>query len=109
MPDFLQYLVYGGMQIFSLVFIPTAAMMIFVPYVVLRLRDARNSRHDGQLGIKTALHALMSVSMFVFYCGLSIVAVELFAMAQWWSDTTRMGLAMGLSGASSLSGPIVSG
>ncbi len=47
-------------------------VMLAAPYLVLRLRDARNSRRDPQLGLKVALHFLMSTGLLIGITGATV-------------------------------------
>jgi hypothetical protein len=47
-----------------------------IPYAILHYRDGRSAERDPQIGLKAALYFFLSVSVFIFLLGASILVVE---------------------------------
>ncbi len=73
--------------------------MLTVPYIVLRLRDSRQARHDPQLGIKVALHFLLTVGILIGALGATIVLTEIIGTSEDLGETgMRFGAAFLIAG-----------
>ena len=95
------YEVIGFMSTFWLfVTTMTLAGMVALPYVVLRWRESRYLRRDPKLGLKVALHAMMSTGILLAITGVNIVAIDQATRigSTTFTEPTRVGLALLLSG-----------
>ena len=61
---------------FAALGIPIALLGLAIPYVVLYLRDGRNEEHDSEIGLKSALYFLFSLSILLILSGLTILVVD---------------------------------
>lgn len=91
---------YGFLELFITVLVWLVSVCAFavVPYVVLRLRDSRNVRRDPQLGIKVAMHFLMSVGVIIAGIGATMVLAELIRGDDADDKTRRVGTGLFLAG-----------
>ncbi len=63
----------GGFAAFG---IPIALLGLAIPYAVLYLRDGRNEDHDPEIGLKSALYFMFSLSILLILSGLTILVVD---------------------------------
>jgi len=67
---------------------------ISVPYVILRIRDARHARRDPQVGMKVTLHFMVSVGQSIVWIGATFGLAELIAGTDADLDDRNAGIAM---------------
>jgi hypothetical protein len=58
-------------------FAPIVLLALAIPYAVLRVQDSTRPEHDPQLGLKTALYFMYSLSILMILIGLTIYAIDL--------------------------------
>jgi hypothetical protein len=68
---------FAGFAAIYLVFLLLVPLSLAVPYVVLRMRDARSERPDPQLGLKAAMYFFFSLGIMLFLSGLTTLVVDL--------------------------------
>jgi hypothetical protein len=56
--------------------IPFALLGLAIPYAVLKMRDARAEEHDPEIGLKSALYYIFSLSILLILLGLTILVVD---------------------------------
>lgn len=100
MDDFYDLWRFGVVAIFYYIGL-ALLLLVLAPYIVLRWRDMRHPRRDPQLGIKVALHGMMTAAVFGGLIGLSIVIVDQLVddSVEFFTDETRTGLALVVTGA----------
>ncbi len=85
--------------------------LVGIPYIVLRLRDARHKRRDPQLGVKCVMHALLTLAVMLILVGLTVVMIDVveddYNVKDWDSEYKRAGLALLASGGLHLVGLLV--
>src|SRR5262245_61349972 len=71
------------------------------PYLVLSLRDTRNEERDPEIGLKSALYFMFSLSILLVLSGLTIIVVDVLedrSTSIDFSDAQRNGFGMIVSG-----------
>jgi hypothetical protein len=66
----------SSFAITALVVVLPLLLGLAIPYAILHYRDSRAAERDPQIGLKAALYFFLSVSVFIFLLGASIVAVD---------------------------------
>src|SRR5438128_1314873 len=64
----------GSMMAFAVV--PYVLLGLAIPYAVLYMRDSRNEEHDAEIGLKSALYFMLSLSILLILTGLTIIVVD---------------------------------
>jgi hypothetical protein len=54
-----------------------------IPYVLLRLQDARSEQPDESLGLKVLLHFVFSLGVLIALAGLTVLVVDLLEHNEW--------------------------
>src|SRR6266480_4939613 len=52
-------------------------LALAIPYMMLRLREARSAQQDPQLGLRTALYFFFSVGILLVLNGLTVLVVDM--------------------------------
>jgi hypothetical protein len=66
----------GFASILSLLLIPVALLGLAIPYAVLYVKDRRNEEHDAEIGLKSALYYMLSLSILLILTGLTILVID---------------------------------
>ncbi len=96
----------GGLV--ALAFIPYLLLGLAVPYAVLYVKDRRNEEHDSEIGLKSALYFMLSLSILLILSGLTVLVVDFLTeedrmpaaarRSSEFSDIQRTAFAMMVSG-----------
>src|SRR3989442_1307721 len=87
----------GGIAVVGLAFL---LFGLAVPYVVLSLRDGQNEERDPEIGLKSALYFMFSLSILLALTGLTFIVVDALedrgssSMSADFTDAQRNGFAM---------------
>ena len=60
----------------ALALLPVALLGLAIPYAVLYVKDRRNEDHDSEIGLKSALYFMLSLSILLILTGLTILVVD---------------------------------
>ena len=63
----------AGMAMFASI---PALLGLAIPYAVLYMRDSRNEEHDSEIGLKSALYFMLSLSILLILLGLTVLVVD---------------------------------
>jgi hypothetical protein len=87
--------------------IPLVLLSLAIPYAVLYMRDSRNEEHDPEIGLKSAMYFMFSLSIILILVGLTVIVID-FLMdekgpagaksAGDFNEMQRLGAAMMVSG-----------
>jgi hypothetical protein len=77
MPPFPSHFFESFLAALAMVGAPFALLGLALAYAVLHLRDSRNEEHDPEIGIKSALYFLFSLSILLILTGLTFIVVDL--------------------------------
>jgi hypothetical protein len=64
----------GGLV--ALAFVPYLLLGLAIPYTALYLKDRNNQEHDAEIGLKSTLYFMLSLSILLFLTGLTILVVD---------------------------------
>lgn len=70
---------FGLAAVFSgvlILLLPILLLGLAIPYAVLRIRDSRSDDPDPQVGLKSALHFIYSLSILLIVTGITVLVVD---------------------------------
>jgi hypothetical protein len=104
--DFLALL--GFVSVVAVALIPTALLGLAFAYAVLYVKDRRNEERDPEIGLKSALYFMLSLSILLILAGLTVLVVDFLTeedrlpagmrRSSEFSDVQRTAFAMMVSG-----------
>ena len=86
MSPFFNLQIFGG---FAVLAGPIALLGLAIPYAVLYLRDSRNEEHDTEIGLKSALYFMFSLSILLALAGLTVLVVDFLSEEKGFSASAK--------------------
>jgi hypothetical protein len=98
----------GAASVVVIVGLAFALVGLALPYAVLYIKDRRNDEHDPEIGLKSALYFMLSLSILLILTGLTVLVIDFLTeedrlgtgvrRSSEFSDVQRTAFAMMVSG-----------